>query len=54
MGVGESTSGQTAHECGVALAERLGVQPVVFLGGHGGFESHTADFAALLDQVLRG
>ncbi|MBX3144197.1 MAG: alpha/beta fold hydrolase [Trueperaceae bacterium] len=53
VGVGESTQGQTAHNCGLALAERLGVEPVAFPGGHGGFESDAAGFATLLDRVLR-
>jgi pimeloyl-ACP methyl ester carboxylesterase len=52
VGVGETTKGQTAHQTGVALAERLGVTPVVFPGNHGGYGSQPEAFAKLLHQVL--
>jgi pimeloyl-ACP methyl ester carboxylesterase len=35
--VGSDSSGEIAHRGGEAVAELLGVQPVVFPGGHGGF-----------------
>lgn len=52
VGVGEATKGQVAHQTGVALAERLGMDPVVFLGDHGGYSSQPAAFAELLHSVL--
>jgi pimeloyl-ACP methyl ester carboxylesterase len=53
-GVGASSAGQLAHHCGVALAQRLGTDPVVFPGDHSGFGSHPEAFAEALDTVLRG
>ena len=52
VGVGETTKGQTAHQTGVVLAERLGIPPVVFPGNHGGYYSHPAAFAERLHEVL--
>ncbi len=52
--VGAESRGELAHDGGLALAERLGTQPVVFPGAHGGFESHSAEFAVKLRQVLQG
>ncbi len=52
--VGAESRGELAHDGGLALAERLGTQPVVFPGAHGGFESHAAEFAVKLRQVLEG
>lgn len=54
VGVGEATKGQIAHQTGVALAERLGVAPIVFPGDHNGYGSHPEAFGKLLDQVLLG
>jgi len=51
-GVGEESRGELANEGGLALAERLGTQPVVFPGAHGGFESHAPEFATKLREVL--
>jgi pimeloyl-ACP methyl ester carboxylesterase len=53
IGVGETTKGQTAHRAAVALAERLGTEPVVFPGDHGGYRSHPDAFAKRLEQVFR-
>jgi len=53
IGVGETTKGQIAHRAAVALAERLGTDPVVFPGDHGGYGSHAAAFAERLDQALK-
>ena len=44
--------GELAHEGGLGLAKRLGTQAAVFPGAHGGFESHAAEFAARLREVL--
>ncbi len=50
--VGADSRGEPAHLGGLGLAERLGTEAVVFPGGHGGFISHPAEFAARLRQVL--
>ncbi|MGB6691362.1 MAG: alpha/beta hydrolase [Terracidiphilus sp.] len=54
IGVGETSAGQVAHRTAVALAERLGVQPVVFPGGHGGYNDLPPEFAEKLREVLSG
>ncbi len=50
--VGDESRGELAHEGGLGLAERLGTKAVVFPGAHGGFDSHAAEFAARLREVL--
>ena len=59
IGVGAESEGELAHRAGVAVAERLGVTPVTFPSGHGGFlggeYGQTGDpdaFAATLREVL--
>jgi len=52
--VGDKSRGQLAHNGGLGLAKRLGTQAVVFPGDHGGFQSHAAEFAAKLLEVLEG
>ena len=52
--VGEQSRGELANDGGLGLAERLGTQAAVFPGAHGGFESHAAEFATKLREVLRG
>jgi len=52
--VGDESRGELAHEGGLGLAERLGTTAVVFPGAHGGFESHAAEFAVRLREVLEG
>jgi pimeloyl-ACP methyl ester carboxylesterase len=55
VGVGETSEpGELAYRAGVALAERLGVEPVTFPGDHTGFISHPEPFAELLHATLRG
>ncbi|PWK68453.1 alpha/beta hydrolase [Aminobacter sp. AP02] len=54
VGIGEETVGQITHRTSVALAAKLGAEPVVFPGGHGGFGSHSEGFARTLHQVLDG
>ena len=54
VGVGETSAGQVAHRTGLALAERLGNQPVTFPGGHGGYNDCPAEFADKLREVLSG
>ena len=51
-GVGNESRGELAHDCGVVLAEKLGNEPVVFPGAHGGFESHAPGFARKLREVF--
>jgi len=53
IGIADATGGQLAHRCAVAVAERLGLTPVVFPGDHNGFASRPAEFAEVLDGVLR-
>ncbi len=52
--VGDESRGQLAHDGGLGLAKRLGTEAVVFPGDHGGFQSHPAEFAAELREVLKG
>lgn len=53
VGVGGTSKGQLAHRTGLALAEKLGVDPVVFPGDHGGFMGQPGEFAQALQEVLR-
>jgi pimeloyl-ACP methyl ester carboxylesterase len=50
--VGEASAGQMAYRGGVELARLLGTEVVVFPGGHGGFTTHSDEFAATLHKVL--
>lgn len=50
--VGDESRGELAHAGGLGLAARLEAEAVVFPGAHGGFESHAAEFAAKLREVL--
>jgi len=50
--VGEQSRGELAHDGGLGLAKRLGTQAVGFPGAHGGFDSHSAEFAAKLREVF--
>jgi pimeloyl-ACP methyl ester carboxylesterase len=59
IGVGAESDGELAHRGGEAIAERLGLTPVVFAGGHGGFQGNEYgmpgkpdEFAANLREVL--
>ena len=52
--VGEDSEGQLAHDGGLGLARRLGVDAVVFPGGHGGFDEKPVEFAAKIREVLEG
>jgi hypothetical protein len=51
--VGVESRGELAHDGGLRLAELLGTEPVVFPGAHGGFDSHAAEFAVRLRDVLK-
>lgn len=59
IGVGEESSNQMAARGGKAVAERLGLTPVTFPSGHGGFLGNEygqpgkpTEFAAKLREVL--
>lgn len=52
--VGADSRGEPAHLAGLGLARDLGTEAEVFPGGHGGFMSHPAEFAARLHEVLAG
>ncbi len=54
VGVGAASWGQVAHRTALALAERLGAEPTVFPGGHGGYGEDPAGFAVVLDRTLSG
>jgi hypothetical protein len=61
IGVGASSRENLAGRAGVAVAARLGIEPVVFPGGHAGFmvgqhgePDETDAFAATLRDVLSG
>jgi pimeloyl-ACP methyl ester carboxylesterase len=53
VGVGEDSVGQVTYETAVALAERLGSEPVVFPGDHIGMATLPEEFAEKLHDVLQ-
>jgi pimeloyl-ACP methyl ester carboxylesterase len=54
LGVGTQSGQMLPGRAAVAVAERLGTTPVTFPGGHDGFRSDTAAFAAIVRTVLDG
>jgi pimeloyl-ACP methyl ester carboxylesterase len=54
VGVGAETTGQTANRTGVALAKKLGTNPVVFPGDHNGYGPHAEPFGEILNRLLNG
>ncbi|NUW40933.1 alpha/beta fold hydrolase [Nonomuraea rhodomycinica] len=52
VAVGEQSRGQLAHDAALALAARLGVEPLTVPGGHAGFVTHPTAFARRLRDVL--
>ena len=48
VGIGEQSAGQPIERMAMALADKLGTEPVRFPGDHMGFETHTDAFAATL------
>jgi pimeloyl-ACP methyl ester carboxylesterase len=54
VGIGEESGEQLAKRCGLALCERLGIEPTSLPGAHGGFESDAEAFAKILDATLQG
>jgi pimeloyl-ACP methyl ester carboxylesterase len=53
VGIGETSSGQLAHDTALALADRLESTAVTFPGDHSGFFFFPDLFAQKLDEVLR-
>jgi pimeloyl-ACP methyl ester carboxylesterase len=54
LGVGTQSGQILAGRAAVAVAERLGTNPITFPGGHDGFLSDTADFTPVLRTALDG
>ncbi len=52
--IGDESRGEFAYEGGVGLARILGKQATVFPGAHGAFDTHAAEFAVRLRDVLQG
>jgi clorobiocin/coumermycin A biosynthesis protein CloN7/CouN7 len=52
VAAGETSKGQLANRTAVALAERLGVEPALFPGDHGGFAGEPEAFATRLREIL--
>lgn len=50
VGIGATSEGQLAYRTGVVLAEKLGTEPVVFPGDHGGYASSPEESAELMHQ----
>lgn len=51
--VGEDSVGQLPYRTAVALAEQLGQEAVSLPGNHFGIQTHPAEFAARLREILR-
>jgi pimeloyl-ACP methyl ester carboxylesterase len=54
VGVGAQSEGQITYRTSVALAEKLGLKPIIFPGDHMGYVSQPDEFAAVLQQSLLG
>jgi pimeloyl-ACP methyl ester carboxylesterase len=52
IGLGDASRGEVAPRSAVALAERLGSEPALFPGDHGGFMADPVGFADTLRKVL--
>jgi hypothetical protein len=53
VGAGESSAGQFAHRSAVALAVKLGADPLIFPGGHGGYGTHPDIFAETVNRAFQ-
>jgi pimeloyl-ACP methyl ester carboxylesterase len=53
VGVGEDSVGQETYDTALALAERLGTEPVVFPGDHVGMSTQPEAFVAKLHEVFQ-
>jgi pimeloyl-ACP methyl ester carboxylesterase len=54
VALGEASAGQPIYDMGLALAGKLGTEPVIFPGDHVGFETHADAFAETLQRTLGG
>lgn len=54
VGIGEQSAGQPIEGMGMALAEKLGIEPVIFPGDHMGFDTLAQPFATTLHKALGG
>jgi pimeloyl-ACP methyl ester carboxylesterase len=54
VGIGEDSEGQLACRSAIALAAKLGTEPVVFPGDHGGYGAYPDSFGETLHRVFRG
>jgi len=54
LGIGELTAGETANRTAVALAAKLGIEPLLFPGDHIGYGPHAEAFGVVLHQALAG
>ena len=54
VGLGEQSVGQTIHDVGLALAEKLQTEPFRFPGDHMAYASQALSFAEALHQALGG
>jgi pimeloyl-ACP methyl ester carboxylesterase len=52
LAVGDASVGEAPHRAAFAVAERLGTEPELFPGDHGGFGTESEAFAARLRDVL--
>jgi pimeloyl-ACP methyl ester carboxylesterase len=52
LAAGDASVGEAPHRAAFAVAERLGTQPELFPGDHGGFGTRSEAFAARLREVL--
>jgi pimeloyl-ACP methyl ester carboxylesterase len=52
VAAGADSAGQMPHRAALATARRLGGQPLLLPGDHGGFGRHAAEFATALDAVF--
>ena len=53
VGVGEASVGQETYDTTLALAERLGTEPVIFPGDHIGMATLPEEFAVTLHDVVQ-
>lgn len=52
VAIGEDSAGKPIHEMALALAHKLGTEPVPFPGDHLGYGRHAAAFAKTLHQIF--
>ncbi|MGO4834665.1 alpha/beta fold hydrolase [Rhizobiaceae sp. 2RAB30] len=52
VGIGELSAGHMISDIGLALANKLGVEPVMFPGDHGGYGQHAETFAEVLHNTF--